>query len=134
MLCVKPATDTEFEKSILKNCTITGKEPRLLTATQDGELLGYIAVDLVKGKENIIDFNISGCENYDHPTGTQHEIADYLIRAAGNYAMNRGVIVLSTQLAHFYTLFKLFGFTEIDNNLTIHLKVLFKKCENCSKQ
>ncbi|HHZ06524.1 MAG TPA: hypothetical protein GX401_07050 [Clostridiales bacterium] len=132
MLCVKPTENLSLEKDILSKCAVMGKEPRLITAVEDNEILGYIAVDLILGEERIIAFNISGCENYDHPTGVQWEIADYLIRTAGNYAMNRGVVKLTTDLESKFTLFRLFKFTELDNKFTVYLKDLFKKCENCS--
>ena len=59
------------------------------------------------------------------------EIAEYLIRAAGSYGLNRYILALETENKSFYNVFKQFGFAEVDNKLSIQLKVLFKKCENC---
>lgn len=132
MLCVKPTDDKILEQSVISGCKIKGGQPRLITAVENNQVLGYICVDPTGTVLNIAGFNITGCENYNNPTNGQREIADYLIRSAGNYAFNRYMLTMECEIREFFSLFKLFGFTEIDNKLTIHLKVLFKKCENCS--
>lgn len=133
MLCVKPTEDKELENRILSKCTITGVAPCLITAIEDNNLLGYIAVEQKGTHLNIIDYSITNCKDYNNLAQSEREIAEYLVRSAGNYAFNRCMLMLTTELKEYCTHFSKFGFKEIDNKYSILIKDLFKKCENCSK-
>lgn len=131
MLCVKPTENHQLEQNILSKCKAM-QGARVLTAQQDEQQLGYIAVYPQGTQLHIIDFEITGCENQEALTGEENEIAEYLIRAAGNYAFNRQMLTLESGLTNWNAVFKKFRFTEINNNFSLHLKELFKKCESCS--
>lgn len=133
MLCVKPTDDKNFEKDILSKCKITGVAPCLITAVENNNLLGYIAVEQKGTHLNIVDYSITNCEDYDNLTKEEREIAEYLVRSAGNYAFNRCMLALTTELEKYFSHLSKFGFKEIDNKYSIQIKDLFKKCENCSK-
>lgn len=131
MLCVKPCDDQGTVSNILNKCKIAGTEPRVLLCTEYGKTLGYIVVDKTGGILNIPSFSITDCKDYENPNKDDKEIAEYLIRAAGSYGLNRYILALETNNKEYYSIFKLLGFKEIDNKLSISLKLLFKKCENC---
>lgn len=132
MLCVKPSTDDELKNKIFKTVEIEGDHPELLTAVENGSLVGYIAVDPVDRVLRLPEMKIFSCTSYDAPTQNDRELAEYLIRAAGNYAYNRLMTTLSCDNLGLKTILMPFGFKEIDNKLQLDIKVLFKKCENCS--
>lgn len=133
MLCVKPTEDKELENRILSECKITGVAPCLITAEEDNKILGYIAVEQKGTHLNIIDYSIANCKDYNNLTKNEREIAEYLVRSAGNYAFNRCMLMLTTELETYFLHFSKFGFKESDNKYSIQIKDLFKKCENCSK-
>lgn len=132
MLCVKPTDNLDFEKSVLNKIKVQSDMPRVLTAEENGNMLGYIAVDPIGTKLDIVDFSLTDCNDYDSLNANQKEIAEYLLRAAGNYAFNRNMLTLETKLVKYRKLLEQFRFTEMDNKFSLHLKVLFKKCENCA--
>lgn len=131
MLCVKPDDNKTFTEPILKSCKIKGTEPRVLHCIENGITKGYIVVDKIGGILNIPDFCIMANPTLINLSADDKEIAEYLIRAAGSYGLNRYILALETENKSFYNVFKQFGFAEVDNKLSIQLKVLFKKCENC---
>lgn len=132
MLCVKPSDDVKLKSEVLSSVDIIGKSPELLTATENGKLLGYVVVDPVGRVLRLAKIEISDCKDYANPTAVDMELAEYLIRAAGNYAYNRLMAALSCENDAYKAILKPFGFNEIDNKFQLDIKVLFKKCENCS--
>ncbi|MGN0456323.1 MAG: hypothetical protein ACI4F2_05655 [Acutalibacteraceae bacterium] len=132
MLCVKPTDDENLKNEILGRVRITGDKPDVLTAVENGCLLGYAALDPVGSELKLADFSITSCKDPENPTAEDMEIAEYLVRAAGNYAYNRLMSTLSYDSLAYKALLKRFRFEEINNKLTLDIKVLFKKCENCS--
>ncbi|MGN0499292.1 MAG: hypothetical protein ACI4F6_09580 [Acutalibacteraceae bacterium] len=133
MLCVKPTEDEKLKNEILGRVRTTGDKPDVLTAVENGSLLGYAALDPVGSELRLADFCIISCKDPENPTAEDMEIAEYLVRAAGNYAYNRLMSTLSYDSLAYKPLLKSFRFEEINNKLTLDIKVLFKKCENCSK-
>lgn len=131
MLCVKPTADRALETKILSTLTVKGKEPRLITALENEETLGYIAVDPIGTTLHLIGFSLTNCTDYTTLSKNQREITDYLIRTAGNYAFNRGLLTLQNEQKEFDNLYRQFRFTQVDDKLSVHLNVLFKKCESC---
>lgn len=132
MLCVKPSDNAELKNEILSSVDIIGDSPELLTATENEKLLGYAAVDPVGRTLRLAKIEISDCKDYANPTAEDMELAEYLVRAAGNYAYNRLMTTLSCENDGYKAILKPFGFKEIDNKFQLDIKVLFKKCENCS--
>lgn len=131
MLCVKPTNDTELKNMILSSDNIKGISPEVLTAVENGKVIGYIAVDPVDRCLMILSIRIDSCKDFSSMTANDREIAEYLIRAAGNYAYNRLIQNLVCNNSDYKSLLEPFGFKEIDNKLQLDIKLLFKKCENC---
>ncbi|MCQ4022613.1 MULTISPECIES: hypothetical protein [unclassified Ruminococcus] len=132
MLCVKPTNDEKLKSEILSKNEIFGAKPDVLTAVESGRLLGYVAVDPIDRELRLANFNITDCDSLDNPSRDNLEIAEYLLRAAGNYAYNRLMLTLSCEIPEYKPILKRFGFEEINNKFQLDIKVLFKKCENCA--
>ena len=67
----------------------------------------------------------------ENPGKDDFELAEYLVRAAANYAYNRLMSTLSFDDLQYKPILSRFAFEEIDNKFQLDIKVLFKKCENC---
>ena len=131
MLCVKPTDDEKLKDEILSTLDIKGESPALLAATENDRLLGYVAVDPVGYDLYIPALSITDCSDYENLSQDEREIAEYLIRAAGNYGYNRMLLNICCENLNLKPLLSRFGFKEIDNKLSLDIKHLFKKCENC---
>lgn len=134
MLCVKPTNDESLKNEILKTAEIKGDNPDVLTAVENGSLVGYVVVDPVERVLMLPKLEIISCNSYDAPNQNDRELAEYLVRAAGNYAYNRLMTTLSCDNLDLKTILTPLKFKEIDNKLQLDIKVLFKKCENCSSK
>lgn len=131
MLCVKPLDDQNIVQAVREQYQIPAQNGRLLTAVEQGKTLGLVYVEQKTDRLFLHALEVTGCLDYEHPTGEDLEIAEYLVRAAGNYAYNRLLPVLECARIPAFPLLKRFGFKQIDQNYQLALKVLFKKCKNC---
>lgn len=131
MLCVKPLDDQNVIQAVLEQYQITAQNGRLLTAVEQGKTLGFVYVEQKADRLFLHAFEVTGCLDYGAPAGEDLEIAEYLVRAAGNYAYNRLLPVLECARIPALPLLKRFGFKQFDQNYRLALAVLFKKCENC---
>lgn len=131
MLCVKPVDDQQTVQAVLERYRIDSENVRLLMATERGQTLGFVLVQPQKDKLFLHAFEVCGCMEHKLPTNDDLEIAEYLIRAAGNYASNRLLPVLECAEMPSLPLLRRFGFKQYDQKYRLELKVLFKKCENC---
>lgn len=131
MLCVKPVDDNQAVQDILDRYGIAAENARLLLAQERGQALGFVLVEPQKDKLFLHAFEVCGCMDYGLPVNDNLEIAEYLVRAAGNYASNRLLPMLECADMPALPLLRRFGFKQYDQNYRLELKVLFKKCENC---
>ncbi len=131
MLCVKPCTDIEFKEQVLSTLGYNADSAELLTAEENGRLLGYAAVKQLGQNLEILRLSIMSCTDYSSPTEEDSEIAEYLVRAAANYAYNRMLTTLSCSLPEFSTILLRLGFDKVDNLCEINIKKLFNSCKNC---
>lgn len=133
MLCVKPQDDPNIVQAVLKQFQLSVPEQagRLLTAEEQAKTLGFVYVEQKTDKLFLHVFEVTDCADYGHPAGEDLEIAEYLVRAAGNYAYNRLLPVLECARIPALPLLRQFGFKQFDQNYRLALEVLFKKCENC---
>lgn len=133
MLCVKPLDDPGVVQAVLKQfqLSVPARTGRLLAAEEQGKTLGFVYVEQKTDRLFLHVFELTDCADYGRPTGEDLEIAEYLIRAAGNYAYNRLLPVLECARIPALPLLQRFGFKQFDQNYRLALEVLFKKCENC---
>ena len=131
MLCVKPTTDEQLKKEIFSAHGINSDLAQLLVAVENDKILGYTAVEPYMGKLTLYALSLTDCSDLNNMDGESREIAEYLIRAAGNYAYNRLLTALVCEDMSLKPVLSLFGFKEIDNKLSLDIKLLFKRCENC---
>lgn len=131
MLCVKPVDDKQMVRAVMEQYRVKSESVRLLTAEEQGKTLGFILAEPQKDKLFLHAFEVCGCLDYVRPAGDDLEIAEYLVRAAGNYASNRLLAVLECADMPSLPLLRRFGFKQYNQKYRLELKVLFKKCENC---
>lgn len=133
MLCVKPVDTTEELKKILEAVKILGSAPRVLIATENEKELGFVVVDPLKEELRIAELVISGCDSFKSITKEDLEIAEYLVRAAGSYALNRMIMKLSCDKEEVFDVLDGFAFKRSEGRSEIFLTNLFKKCDTCEK-
>lgn len=131
MLCVKPLDDQNVIQAVLEQYRITAQNGSLLTAVEQEKTLGFVYVEQKADRLFLHAFEVTGCLDYSAPAGEDLEIAEYLVRAAGNYAYNRLLPVLECARIPALPMLRRFGFKQFDQNYRLALAVLFKKCENC---
>lgn len=131
MLCVKPCTDNQYKEQALSTIGLSGDSAELLTAEENGRILGYAAVKPQGMKLEILKLSITDCADYSAPNNDNMEIAEYLIRAAGNYAYNRMIPMLCCAQTEISTILLKFGFEKIDNIMVVEIRKLFNSCKNC---
>lgn len=133
MLCVKPVDEKRTVKDAFEKYNIKSQNARLLLAEENGRTVGLEVVEVQNTRLNILALDITDCEDYNNPTRDNLEIAEYLIRAAGSYALNRMLLGLDCTLFELEGLLKRFNFKQNEHKISVDLKVLFKKCENCGE-
>lgn len=131
MLCVKPSYDEKLNKELIGTTRIIGDNPVLLTAIENEKLVGYAVLDPIGSDIRIASLNIPSMLDPENPDKDDFELAEYLVRAAANYAYNRLMSTLSFDDLQYKPILSRFAFEEIDNKFQLDIKVLFKKCENC---
>mgnify|MGYP005774463117 CR=1 FL=1 len=131
MLTISPEKDKLFLEKIFSNCHADGMEPAVLTAKENGKLLGYAAIDLKDYTVRILEFAMVGNEKLTGLSTEEQQLADSLIKAVASYAMNRNVFLLSSSYEPAFPLLTSFGFQQNDNKMRIDLSRLIKKCKRC---
>lgn len=126
MLTILPCKD---EKTVRKFNPKTDNATALVSKNGD-EMIGYIVLEQVGSKIEVIGFELNGCESLDKLTSSQYADVDSLLRSAGSYALNRNVYYINCKKKEYFAMLKQFGFSENDNILTINLQQLFKVCKN----
>lgn len=131
MLCVRPCSDEQYKEQVLLDLGLSGDSTELLTAEENGRILGYAAVKPQGLELEILSLSIADCADYSAPNDDNMEIAEYLIRAVGNYAYNRMIPALSCVLPELDAILIRLGFEKIDNLSRINIKKLFNSCKSC---
>lgn len=131
MLCVRPSDDAKFREKVLEKVKTESEFPEVLVAIENDNILGYVVVDPVGRVLKIKELFIDSCKNYLLPSSDDLEIAEYLLRAAGNYAYNRLMTTLSFESEKYSEILFPFGFKKNNNKIQLDIKVLFKKHKSC---
>ena len=131
MLMISPEKDKPFLDEVWTRCGADGKDPAVLTAREDGRLLGYVAVDLKDYAVRILEFSLTGRESLEGLTPEEGQLADSMIKAAASYGMNRNVFLMNSDYQPALALLSWFGFRQNDNKMRIDLSQLIKKCKRC---
>ena len=134
MLCVKPVDEAGIAGPVFEKYHISSGNARLLMADERGTVLGFVLVEPKGDRLYLRALEIYGSTNRPAPDGGAEdsaEIAEYLIRAAGSYALNRMLSGLDCGLAVAETIQFRFGIKQNGQKYSIELKELFKKCKNC---
>ncbi|HIR02708.1 MAG: hypothetical protein U0M23_05045 [Acutalibacteraceae bacterium] len=134
MLCVKPVDDMGVVRPIMEKYNISSEHARLLMADERGTALGFVLVEPKEGRLYLHALEIypgAGQASAQGGTDDSMEIAEYLIRAAGSYALNRMLSGMDCGLTVAETIQFRFGIRQNGQKYSIELKELFKKCKNC---
>ena len=131
MLTISPEKDKLFLEEVFGRCNADGMEPAVLTAKENGTLLGYAAIDLKDYAVRILEFAMVGNEKLTGLSVEEQQLADSMIKAVASYAMNRNVFLLSSDYQPAFPLLESFGFQQNDNKMRIDLSRLIKKCKRC---
>lgn len=123
MLTVMPEDSKEI---LLKNkCE---KDGQVLVARDGLKKLGHIVVNPKKDTLVIEEIKIENTNDLIVLNFDDKYLVELLLRAAGNYAMNRGILVMeSTDMNVFFAAEQL-GFKQDSEKTIIKLNELFKPC------
>ena len=103
-----------------------------LTAFENGVFLGYIIVKEEKTSLTIKGFEMMDCKDYIHLDSLYSQLAQLLIRAAGNFAFNRGILKMTGDLDSLFFVCTALNLNDGEDSVEIDIKKLFKPCEHKS--
>ena len=131
MLTILPEKDKQLMISVFNGREEGSRDPAVLVARDGEKTLGHIAVRVRERTLWIVDFSLAQIDDYTALQGENRRLADYLIKAAASYAMNRNVFRMESDVEKIYPLLKDFGFLDFNKNVCVDLAHLIKKCGIC---
>ena len=128
MLTVLPEKDENICKEAIQKCKARN-DATVFFARENNKNLGIVIVQTEKDFVEIVDFKIYDLKDCLDMNFEQKYIGEILLRTAGNYALNRNLFRLESNINDVFFMAEKLGIYQDTERAVIELSKLFKKCE-----
>ena len=129
MVKVSPEKNKDVINKVLTQHSLND-EHTVVSAYEQGELVGYVALKENGHTLDVSVFNVLACEDYTKPTANDKFLAELMIRSVANYGANRDMVYLTSEDNNLFFTSTLLGFNSSQDNVRIFIPGLLRKCSH----